>query len=292
MTDRPVLSLILALTAAVLAGLALLRTVTGPAADGPPAEARLSLSETRSDIALPDIAGGRDDGRPLVVIDPGHGGFDPGATSADYREKDLVLALASALRDRLVTQGEVRVALTRNEDRYLTLAERTEIARRLGADLFVSLHADSGGANADVAGASIYTLSEDASSREARRFAERENRAGQINGQELGGQSEAVSAILFDLSQRRTRAQSDAFADLVEREGAGLIDFHPQTRRSAALQVLRAPDVPSILFEAGFITNASDAQRLASDAGRERFAQAMASAIRIYFIRQENAAAP
>ena len=292
MTDRPVLSLILALTAAVLAGLALLRTVTGPAADGPPAEARLALSETRSDIALPDIAGGRDDGRPLVVIDPGHGGFDPGATSADYREKDLVLALASALRDRLVTQGEVRVALTRNEDRYLTLAERTEIARRLGADLFLSLHADSGGANADVAGASIYTLSEDASSREARRFAERENRAGQINGQELGGQSEAVSAILFDLSQRRTSAQSDAFADLVEREGAGLIDFHPQTRRSAALQVLRAPDVPSILFEAGFITNASDAQRLASDAGRERFARAMASAIRIYFIRQENAAAP
>ena len=291
MLDRPVLLLLAAVTAAALAAALLLRAVTGPAAAeaGPSAQARFALEEAEETLDLPGVAG--DDGRPLVVIDPGHGGFDPGATNADYREKEIVLALAQALRDRLLAEGDVRVALTRDDDRYLAHAERFGIARRLEADLFVSIHADSGGGVDTASGASIYTLSDEASSRDARRFAERENRAERINGRDIGSESDTVSAILFDLSQRRIAREADAFADLIEREGEGLIRFRAEPRRSAALKVLRAPDVPSVLFEAGFITNAADAERLASAEGRARFAEAMANAIRIHFIRQEAAAA-
>ncbi|OBX20343.1 N-acetylmuramoyl-L-alanine amidase [Erythrobacter sp. QSSC1-22B] len=251
---------------------------------------RVELPASNDGVPLPDIAGqgtGTDGGDlPLVVIDAGHGGHDPGASSQGLQEKDLVLRLARALRDRLVEQGDVRVALTRDEDRYLLHAERYEIARRLGADLFVSIHADSAGEASEVAGASIYTLSESASSEAAARYAERENRSDRINGQEISGQSDAVNTILVELSQRRTQVQSGEFASLIQREGEGTIRFHPQPRRSASLKVLRAPDVPSVLYESGFITNREEAQRLASPEGRAGFAEVMARAIRIYFIRQ------
>ncbi|WP_454596895.1 N-acetylmuramoyl-L-alanine amidase family protein [Qipengyuania sp. SM2507] len=251
---------------------------------------RVELPAPDEGVPLPEIAGqgsgAEDSVLPLVVIDAGHGGHDPGASSEGLQEKDLVLRLARALRDRLVEQGDVRVALTRDEDRYLLHAERYEIARRLGADLFVSIHADSAGEASEVAGASIYTLSESASSEAAARFAERENRSDRINGQEIAGQSDAVNTILVELSQRRTQGESAEFASLIQREGEGAIRFHPQPRRSAALKVLRAPDVPSVLYESGFITNSDEAQRLSSPEGRARFAEVMARAIRIYFIRQ------
>lgn len=251
---------------------------------------RVELPAPDEGVPLPEIAGrgsgAEDSDLPLVVIDAGHGGHDPGASSEGLQEKDLVLRLARALRDRLVEQGDVRVALTRDEDRYLLHAERYEIARRLGADLFVSIHADSAGEASEVAGASIYTLSESASSEAAARFAERENRSDRINGQEIAGQSDAVNTILVELSQRRTQGESAEFASLIQREGEGTIRFHPQPRRSAALKVLRAPDVPSVLYESGFITNSDEAQRLSSPEGRARFAEVMARAIRIYFVRQ------
>lgn len=252
---------------------------------------RVELPVAGEGVPLPEIAGqssasGADSELPLVVIDAGHGGHDPGASGGGLEEKDLVLRLARALRDRLVEQGDVRVALTRDDDRYLLHAERYEIARRLGADLFVSVHADSAGEASEVAGASIYTLSESASSEAAARFAERENRSDRINGQDIAGQSDAVNTILVELSQRRTQNQSAEFAALIQREGEGMIRFHPQPRRSGALKVLRAPDVPSVLYESGFITNSDEAQRLASPEGRARFAEVMARAIRIYFIRQ------
>ena len=235
--------------------------------------------------SLPDVAGANS--APLVVIDAGHGGHDPGAAGQGYREKTIVLDLARALRDELEKGGGVRVALTRDEDRYLVHAERVDIARKLGADLFISIHADSAGDAADVTGASIYTLSNQASSQAAARFAERENASDRLNGVDVGGESDAVSTILVELSQRRTQEKSDELARLILREADGVIDFHPQARRSAALKVLRAPDVPSILFESGFITNEEDAQRLASPEGRSRFAEVMARAIRIYFARQQ-----
>jgi|ETNmetMinimDraft_9_1059917.scaffolds.fasta_scaffold04456_2 N-acetylmuramoyl-L-alanine amidase len=246
---------------------------------------RVELPEVDAPSALPEIAGR--EGLPLVVIDPGHGGHDPGASGQGYQEKAIVLALARALRDRLEDDGQVRVALTRDDDRYLVHAERVDIARRLDADLFLSIHADSAGDAAEVTGASIYTLSNQASSEAAARFAERENASDRLNGVDVGGQSDAVSTILVELSQRRTQDQSDAFARLIRREGEGAIRFHPQPRRSAALKVLRAPDVPSVLFESGFITNEDDAARLASAEGQARFAEVMARAIRVYFARQQ-----
>ncbi|KZX88533.1 MAG: N-acetylmuramoyl-L-alanine amidase [Pseudomonadota bacterium] len=246
---------------------------------------RVELPEVDAPSALPEIAGR--EGLPLVVIDPGHGGHDPGASGQGYQEKAIVLALARALRDRLEDDGQVRVALTRDDDRYLVHAERVDIARRLDADLFLSIHADSAGDAAEVTGASIYTLSNQASSEAAARFAERENASDRLNGVDVGGQSDAVSTILVELSQRRTQDQSDAFARLIRREGDGAIRFHPQPRRSAALKVLRAPDVPSVLFESGFITNEDDAARLASAEGQARFAEVMARAIRVYFARQQ-----
>ncbi len=247
---------------------------------------RLALPDAGDPVGLPKVAGPPDRSRPLVVIDAGHGGKDPGASGGGYREKEIVLALALALRDELVEQGGIRVALTREDDRFLTLGERPEIARRLGADLLVSIHADSSGGEEGVRGASIYTLSTNASSEAAARFAARENAADRLNGVPLEGQSADVSAILVDLSQRRVQQTSAEFAGLIVREGEGTLSFHPQTRRSAALAVLRAPDVPAVLYEAGFITNPQEAERLASDAGRERFAKVMARAIRVYFARQ------
>jgi len=240
---------------------------------------------------LPDVAGPNEPDRPLVVIDAGHGGRDPDAIGSDregreVREKDITLALALALRDQLLAQGGIRVALTRADDRILPLADRPEIARLLEADLFVSIHADSAGERDDVSGASIYTLSNAASSEAAARFAARENDADRVNGIAIEGQSAAVSAILVELSQQRTQEDALEFAGLVLREGGEQLVFHPQPRRSAALAVLRAPDVPSVLFESGFVTNRADRDRLTTPEGQAQYAGVLARAIRVYFARR------
>ena len=247
---------------------------------------RMELPPAGEQINLPQVFGPADKSRPLIVIDAGHGGHDPGASGQGFREKDLVLALAQALRGRLIEDGGIRVALTRQDDRFLVLGERFAIARELGADLFLSIHADSAGSEDGVTGASIYTLSREASSEAAARFAARENAVDAVNGVLLDRQSDAVNSILVELSQRRTQAASAEFARLIEREGAGVLRFHPQARRSAELAVLRAPDVPSVLYESGFISNADEASRLASPEGRANFAEVLARAIRIYFARQ------
>lgn len=241
-------------------------------------------------LGLPPVAGEGNASQPLVVIDAGHGGFDYGARAPGYDEKAITLALATALRDQLVRDGGVRVAMTREDDRFVSLTERFEAARRLGADLFLSIHADSAGADNEradeIAGASIYTLSDRASSTAARRFAQRENASDEVNGQSLAGQSDVVNSILIELAQRRTQAQSQRLAELIEQSGEGLIAFHPDPQRAATLEVLRAPDVPSVLFESGYITNPRDAARLTSDKGRADFARAMGRAIRLFFAAQ------
>lgn len=276
----------------VLAGsvAALWRTgvILPPKSDEPAYVLRLTLPEVASQVALPDILGPDDPERPLVVIDAGHGGRDPGASGDGIREKDVTLDLAKALRDELLEQGGIRVALTRSDDELLVLEERPEIARRMGADLFLSIHADSAGQTSDISGASIYTLSNKASSEAAARFAQRENNADRLNGISIKGQSEEVSSILVELSQRRAQQTSAEFQSLILREGQGALVFHPSPIRSASLAVLRAPDIPSVLFESGFVTNPEDAKRLVSDEGKAEFAQAMARAIRIFFARQSN----
>ena len=256
---------------------------------------RFDLGGEAAAIDLPAIAGPSDPALPLVVIDAGHGGRDPGATGVDaqgrkVQEKDITLALALALRDELLRSGRIRVALTRADDRILPLGHRPEIARQLDADLFVSIHADSAGTRDDVSGASIYTLSDAASSEAAARFATRENDADRLNGIAIDGQSEAVSAILVELSQQRTQEDALEFSGLVVREGGEQLAFHPQPRRSAALAVLRAPDVPSVLFESGFVTNQLDRTRLTTPEGQGQYAAVLARAIRVYFARRTDAA--
>ncbi len=244
---------------------------------------RIELPPPAGEVGLPRVEGPLDASRPLVVIDAGHGGHDPGAAGAGIKEKALTLALAQAVRDRLLAGGGIRVALTRNDDRYLLLDERSGIARRLRADLFVSIHADS--AEGGATGATLYTLSQRGSSETAGRLAARENRADTINGVALGGTSDAVASILVDLSQQQTAARSDEFAQVILREGAGKIRFRTPPVQSAAFVVLKAPDVPATLFEAGYITNPDEAARLASPAGRAAFASITAQAIRVYFAR-------
>ena len=246
---------------------------------------RIELPASVGEVGLPRVDGPPDASRPLIVIDAGHGGHDPGAVRGGVKEKQLTLLLARALRDELLERGGVRVAMTRNSDRYLLLAERSGIARRLGADLFLSIHADSVAAG-DASGASLYTLSERGSDEIARRMAERENRADRINGVLLEDTSEVVSAILVDLSQREVQGQATEFARLVLREGRGRIPFREEPLGSAAFVVLKSPDMPSVLFESGYISNSTDTARLLSADGRKAFAQATAEAVRIYFARQ------
>ena len=246
---------------------------------------RLIMPAAAGEVGLPPVEGPADASRPLVVIDAGHGGYDPGAGTGAIKEKMLTLALARALRDQLLREGGVRVALTRSDDRYLFLEERSGIARRLNADLFLSIHADST-EGSDASGATIYTLSDRGSTDTAQRMADRENRSDTINGVALAGQSDATSAILVDLSQRETQARSEEFARLLLREARGRIHMRDVPLQSAAFVVLKSPDVASVLFETGYISNEADVARLISPEGRAMFAGVATRAIRAHFARQ------
>jgi N-acetylmuramoyl-L-alanine amidase len=237
---------------------------------------------------LPRImGGGRDSGRPLVVIDPGHGGHDPGAISVfgDRKEKDAALGIAKALREELLASGRVRVAMTREDDRFLVLQQRREIARRLKADLFISIHADSA-PSAGARGASAYTLSDVASDQVAARLAAKENRADVLNGVNLGGENNDVSSILIDLTQRETMNISSSFATLLEREMSNDVSVRDGYHRFANFAVLKAPDVPSVLIETGYTTNIDDAKRLFSKEGQQKTAVSIRRAIEAHFARK------
>lgn len=236
---------------------------------------------------LPLIYGPADPERPLVVLDPGHGGRDPGATSpfGQRREKDVTLAIARQIRDELARSGRVRVALTREDDRYLVLQDRYGIARRMGADLFISVHADAAPNNDGARGASIYTLSEVASDREAALLAARENQADSLGGTPLSG-DEGVDRILIDLAQRESMNVSADFAALLHREASAFFPFRPDYHRFASLVVLKAPDMPSILFETGYLTNPADTAYIHSPEGQKQIALGMRNAIETHFARR------
>jgi N-acetylmuramoyl-L-alanine amidase len=253
----------------------------------PPNRAVADIPPRPSRFKLPPVLGPAKASLPLVVIDAGHGGHDPGSSSADGRvdEKDVSLGIAKAIRDALVASGKVRVALTRSDDRFLVLAERREIARRLRADLFISIHCDSAPTPA-ARGASIYTLSEVSSDRVAAALAARENKADVINGVDLSRETNDVSSILIDLAQRETMNVSSAFASLVQRELSPLIALKPDFHKYAGLMVLKAPDVPSVLLETGYISNDDDLALLTSTGYREKIATGVRRAIEAHFARQ------
>jgi N-acetylmuramoyl-L-alanine amidase len=248
---------------------------------------RASAAQVRKRPALPVITGARGANRPLVVIDPGHGGHDPGSVSSDGRryEKDAALAIARAVRDELVASGRVRVALTRDTDRFLILGDRREIARRLDADLFISIHADSA-PNPAARGATIYTLSDVASDRVAAQLAAKENKADVLNGVDLGRETNDVSSILIDLAQRETMNVSAVFAALLQREMAPMISFRSTFHKFAGLIVLKAPDVPSVLLETGYISNDEDLKLLFSRDYRKDIATGVRRAVEVHFARR------
>ena len=238
-------------------------------------------------LPIPAVTGARGTKRPLVVIDAGHGGHDPGSQSSDgsIKEKDIALGIAKAIRDELASSGRVRVALTRSDDRFLVLGERREIARRLKADLFISVHCDSA-PNNSARGASIYTLSEVASDRVAAQLAAKENRADILNGVDLGGENSEVSSILLDLAQRETMNISSQFATLLQREMEPTLHFKDDAHRFAGLIVLKAPDVPSVLIETGYISNDDDLALLQSKDYRHNIAIGVRKAVETHFARR------
>ena len=263
--------------AAACAGAALLLLILGPARSGAAADRQ----EGSLSVALPPAASDQiygapgTAGRPIVVIDAGHGGSDPGAVSVSGQvfEKQLTLALAAELRDLLVERGRVRVAMTRTDDRYLTLEDRAAVARRLGAGLFVSLHMDSA-PNPLARGASIYSLSDVASDPEAARFAMAQNRGAVTD---IGDGS--AQALLSDLAMRDQMDASAAFALRLVGKSAGRFELRPEPHRFAAFHVLRRAGTPAILFEAGYISNADDELLLRDPRYRSAMALALAQAI-------------
>lgn len=223
-------------------------------------------------------------GRPIVVIDPGHGGRDPGARGVDpdpddadldvIAEKDLALTIASELRDQLVKRGRVRVAMTREDDRYLTLDQRAGVARRLGAGLFVSLHIDSA-PNPLARGLSIYSLSDVASDAEAARFAAAQNRGLDDAVQK----ADPVEALLSDLAMRGQMTASADFAQRLVSGASGRVGLRPEPHRFAAFHVLRRSGTPAVLVEAGYLSNIDDGKLLRTPAYRSALVQALAQAI-------------
>jgi N-acetylmuramoyl-L-alanine amidase len=225
------------------------------------------------------------DPRPLVVLDPGHGGIDTGTKGpGGEEEKNTVLNFAQRLRDRVEKTGKYRVLMTRTDDTFVPLADRVRIARDAGAALFVSIHADSlPHGEGDAQGASVYTLSATATDSEAAKLAEKENRADVIAGVDLKSEPDDVAGILIDLAERETKSLSVQFAHRLVGEMRGVTRLHKTPLKSAGFRVLRAPDVPSVLVELGYVSNRQDLQLLLSDSWRNRTADSIAQAIDSYF---------
>lgn len=221
------------------------------------------------------------DPRPLVVLDPGHGGIDTGTRAPTGElEKDIVLDVAKRLRARIESAGKYRVLMTRSDDTYIPLADRVEIARKANASLFVSIHADSlPHHEGDAQGATVYTLSNKASDAEAAQVAAMENRSDVVAGVDLKGEPDDVAGILIDLAQRETKTFSVQFAHKLVGDLKGIARLHKEPLKSAGFRVLRAPDVPSVLVELGYVSNRDDLKSLMSDSWRDRTADSIAKAI-------------
>jgi N-acetylmuramoyl-L-alanine amidase len=279
------------------------------AADGQPARMVLDLAATDRDSFLRNaelehhaarapqhvtVPPASDDPRPLVVIDPGHGGIDNGTKAASGElEKTIVLDFAMLLRDRLEQSGKYRVAMTRSDDSFVPLTDRVRIARSLKASLFISIHADYlPKREGEAQGATVYTLSDTASDSEAARLAEDENKADVIAGVDLTAESNDVSNILIDLAQRETRTFSAQFARDAVGELKTATRMHKTPLKSAGFVVLRAPDVPSVLVELGYVSTKDDLKQLLSQPWRERTAAALAKAVDSYFAPRMAGAGP
>lgn len=255
------------------------RYVIDIAAAGPPA-ASFTARPTRRAAAAPALPL-----KKVVVVDAGHGGKDPGARGSRGNEKDITLAAALALQQRLEKGGKYKVVLTRSTDVYVPLETRVQIARRAGADLFISLHADAG-ADPSTRGTSVYTLSEQASGRAAR-FVSKDD---WFMNASLHRGDEGVRDILFDLTQRATKNRSANFAEVLLERADDHMPLLRRSHRDAGFVVLLAPDVPAVLLEMGFMTNVDDEALLMDTGRRTRFMNAVGDAIDEYFAQQTHLA--
>jgi N-acetylmuramoyl-L-alanine amidase len=272
-------------------------------AEGRP-ELRAAIGSAESVAATPAVVMATDmtattkaaepaDKRPVLVIDPGHGGIDNGTQAGGESEKNLVLGFALALRDQVEKGGKYRVVMTRNDDSFIPLADRVKLARAQSAALFVSIHADAlPRGEGDARGATIYTLSDKASDAEAERLAELENKADAIAGVNLTEEPTEVADILIDLAQRETRTFSNRFARLLKNEMKSTVRMHKHPLKSAGFKVLKAPDVPSVLIELGYVSNKSDLEHLVSDNWRSKSVGSVAQAIDAFFAKRMVSAAP
>ncbi len=276
----------LAVGAAVLVAVALLVFAAGQEGTGIAGDATALVGEARTGhvtLEMPQaitetkIREARLPGRPIVLIDPGHGGRDPGApgVSGTSQEKQLTLAMAMELAEMLEQRGRVRVALTREDDRYLTLEQRAGIARHLQAGLFLSLHMDSA-PNPLARGATIYSLSDVASSAEAARFAEAENGSDGALSTEA---DDSVRALLADVALREQMEASAGLAERLLRRASGRVELRPRPHQFAAFHVLRRAETPAVLIEAGYISNAEDEASLMTREGRAPLVLALAQAV-------------
>ena len=235
------------------------------------------------DEPAPDITAKPPTAKRVIVIDAGHGGVDPGATGQDgTHEKDLVLALAKSLRGALESTGKYTVVMTRDSDIFLSLKARVAVGRRAKADLFISLHADSAPGSM-ARGASVYTLSEKASDKEAEALARSENQSDIIAGVDLTDEGDIVTSILIDLAQRETKNTSVKFAQALVPELQRAGEVTQKSHRFAGFVVLKAPDVPSVLVEVGYLSNRQDESVMNTNRWRKRMADSIARAVDRYF---------
>jgi N-acetylmuramoyl-L-alanine amidase len=238
------------------------------------------LPDDRRIVTVPAPKPGRASGAPLVVaLDPGHGGIDPGAERDGMREADLVLAFARDLAEALTRHGGFRPVLTRPEDVFVSLEGRIRLAHEAGANLFISLHADAlegGGAS----GATVYTLSDSASDKASALLAERHDRADLLAGVDLTGHDDRIADVLMDLARRETDPRTDRLARaIVTALAASGTPMHSRPLRKAAFSVLKAPDIPSVLLELGFLSNPADRENLLDAGWRARIAGALVDAL-------------
>lgn len=271
-----------AAAAAAVAKLALLGSTTNGRLSVPLPRPKPAPESTTA-AAAPDTAEDLADRRPVVVIDPGHGGIDPGAVSrSGTEEKHVVQAFSTALKQALAEAGHYEVHLTRTDDVFLSLNERVQFARERGADLFIAIHADSL-RRGTARGATVYTLADKASDAEAAALAHKENRSDIIAGVDLVAESEQITGILIDLAQREAKNHATTFAKQLVSDLKPVAKLNRRPIRSAGFRVLMAPDVPSVLFELGYLSNHNDETLLLSPKWRSGVAAAMASAIGRYF---------
>lgn len=225
----------------------------------------------------------------IIVLDPGHGGQDPGAIGySGVYEKNVTLAMGRELKEILDKKGKYKVYLTRNTDKFIPLRERVKIARRYKADLFLSIHADSA-LNRNAKGLSVYTLSETASDKEAAALAERENKADVISGLNLVEHSKEVSDILINLAQRETMNRSSEFAGFMVQEMKKSVKLVDNTHRFAGFAVLKAPDIPAVLLEMGYLSNRQEEKLLQQKNYRKKLAESTSVAIDKFFENMQHA---